>query len=325
MFYNCISLSYIPDLDDWNLQNSNPYLIFFNCISLAFLPYEKGVNVYKYDNTFLGLLITKHLKYNNEIIIKNIFEDKGYINLFGNKYIIKKKQKEIMIIDGKNKMELIAFYKDEIKDNEDKLIIFYRNQIKYNNRNEIEIKLRIINKREDMNSILKNKDLDLSKWNTNNVADISYLFYGCKSFKYLPDISNWKINNVKNIECLFYDCESLISIPDISKWDIKNISKMNDLFNGCKSLKYLPDISKWNTNNITTMNHLFYGCKSLKILPDISKWKTNYVTNIEYLFYECESLILIPDISKWNIKNVSKINDLFNSSKYFFPNLKMNL
>ena len=40
-----------------------------------------------------------------------------------------------------------------------------------------------------MNEIIINKDLDLSKWNTNNVKDMSYLFYNCSSLSSLPDIS----------------------------------------------------------------------------------------------------------------------------------------
>ena len=31
---------------------------------------------------------------------------------------------------------------------------------------------------------------DISKWNTSNVTDISYMFNGCISLTYLPDISN---------------------------------------------------------------------------------------------------------------------------------------
>ncbi len=50
-------------------------------------------------------------------------DNEGYINLFGNKYKIKDKEEETMIIDGKEKFELIACYKNEKIDKEDKLII----------------------------------------------------------------------------------------------------------------------------------------------------------------------------------------------------------
>jgi len=40
-----------------------------------------------------------------------------------------------------------------------------------------------------MNKIIKNNDLNLSKWNTNNIINMSNLFYECSSLSSLPDIS----------------------------------------------------------------------------------------------------------------------------------------
>ena len=36
IFYNCISLSSIPDFKDWKIKKDNAYLVFYNCISFAF-------------------------------------------------------------------------------------------------------------------------------------------------------------------------------------------------------------------------------------------------------------------------------------------------
>ena len=34
MFYNCISLLTIPDINDWKIEKyNNTYLMFYNCIS----------------------------------------------------------------------------------------------------------------------------------------------------------------------------------------------------------------------------------------------------------------------------------------------------
>jgi len=162
IFYNCISLLSIPDINDWEIEQYNIYLMFYNCISLVFFPYEKELNINRYDDAFLGLIITKYLKYNKEMIINNIIEDnEGYINIFGNKYIIK--EEEIMIFNGRDKNILIAYYKDKKLEDKNKLECYNKNKIK----------LRIINKFEDMNEIIKNKQLDLSKWNTNNITDMS--------------------------------------------------------------------------------------------------------------------------------------------------------
>ena len=114
MFYNCISLTSIPDFNKWKIEKYSNYLMFYNCISLIFFPYENEININKYDDSFLGMIITRYLIFNKEIIINNIAEDnEGYISLFGNKYKIKEKEEEIMILDGREKTDLIACYKDK--------------------------------------------------------------------------------------------------------------------------------------------------------------------------------------------------------------------
>ena len=60
----------------------------------------------------------------------------------------------------------------------------------------------------------------------------------------LPDISKWNTNNVTDISGIFSDCSSLSSLPDISKWNTNNVDDMNTIFWNCSSLSSLPDISK---------------------------------------------------------------------------------
>ncbi len=152
MFYNCTSLLSIPDFNDWKISTDiDNYLMFYNCISLAFFPYKKEFNFKKYDNAFLGIIITKYLKCNNEITIKNIIDNNGNINLIG-KEINMGKNDEITIIDGIDDIELIACYKEEKKtiENQYKLKVFYNNDQNDKKGKEKEIKLRIINKMKDI-------------------------------------------------------------------------------------------------------------------------------------------------------------------------------
>ena len=113
---------------------------------------------------------------------------------------------------------------------------------------------------------------DISKWNINNVTDMSGLFSECSSLEFLPNISKWNISKVRKIEKLFMNCSSLLSLPDISIWNTINIENINDLFSGCKSLISIPDISIWKTDNLKIINNIFKGCSSLLSAPDISKW-----------------------------------------------------
>jgi len=73
IFYNCISLLSIPDINNWEIDKYNNYLMFYNCISFVFFLYEKEININKFDDAFLGLIITKYLKSKKEIIIERIY------------------------------------------------------------------------------------------------------------------------------------------------------------------------------------------------------------------------------------------------------------
>ena len=42
------------------------------------------------------------------------------------------------------------------------------------------------------------------------------MFNGCESLNSLPDISKWNTNNVKDMSWMFNECKSLNSLPDIT-------------------------------------------------------------------------------------------------------------
>ena len=60
------------------------------------------------------------------------------------------------------------------------------------------------------------------------------MFLGCSSLSSLQDISKWNTNNVTNMSNMFYYCSSLSSLPDISKWNTNNVINMSYMFDGCK-------------------------------------------------------------------------------------------
>ena len=63
---------------------------------------------------------------------------------------------------------------------------------------------------------------------------MSYMFCYCKSLESLPDISKWNLNNIENISHMFYGCKSLKSFPDISKIKFNKEIKKEKVFDGCK-------------------------------------------------------------------------------------------
>ena len=59
---------------------------------------------------------------------------------------------------------------------------------------------------------------------------------GCSSLTSLPDISKWNTNNVMNMYYMFYGCSSLSSLPGISKWNIDKVYDMSSMFDGCPNI-----------------------------------------------------------------------------------------
>ena len=54
---------------------------------------------------------------------------------------------------------------------------------------------------------------------------MSYIFQNCSSLSSLPDISKWNTNNVANMENMFYGCSSELNNP----LNLKNNNKGKNL------------------------------------------------------------------------------------------------
>ena len=51
--------------------------------------------------------------------------------------------------------------------------------------------------------------------------------------KFLSNISKWNTNYLKDISYMFYRCSSLVSIPDLSQWNKNNVYDMNSFIEDC--------------------------------------------------------------------------------------------
>ena len=268
----------------------------------------------EFNKKFQGYNINK----NNNIINKNELEK---VNILKEIHSID----EIKIIYRKhiNSNKIRIFGDKFIENNKDKCHIIYKGKqyiltshITLNNKSEVEIQLRGINKIIDMEYIFEDCNSlfdipDITNWNTRKVIKMNRMFSGCNLLKHIPNISTFDTHNVVDMSDMFSGCESLISLPDISNWDMANVYNLKGMFFNCKSLKSLPDISKWKINKVINMKSLFHFCSSLTSLPDISNWNTSKLSNMSNIFYDCKSLSELPDISKWNTGKVGDMNGLF--------------
>ena len=151
------------------------------------------------------------------------------------------------------------------------------------------------------------KSLDLSKINSGNLKDITYMLGYCYSLEYV-NLSNFKTDQVESMKCLFYYDYKLTSV-DLSQFDTKKVTDMRWMFYYCKSLTYL-DLSSFDTSEVTDMFSMFCTCESLTSINFGNHFSTAKVTNMSFMFDTLASLKNL-DLRHFNTKNVENMQYMF--------------
>ena len=142
--------------------------------------------------------------------------------------------------------------------------------------------------------------------NTENVTDMSYMFYNCRKLSSL-DFSKFNTENVTDMKFMFYNCRILSSL-DLSKFNTENVTDMSYMFYYCWELSSL-DLSKFNTENVTNMKYMFCDCRILSSL-DLSNFNTAKVEDMSYMFSDCRKLSSL-DLSNFYTAKVGDMSYMF--------------
>ncbi|MBV3440798.1 DUF285 domain-containing protein [Prevotella copri] len=135
-------------------------------------------------------------------------------------------------------------------------------------------------------------------------------FYRCENLTKIEDIENLNTQNVTDMSWMFYRCDGLTSL-DVSHFNTQKVEDMSEMFSVCSGLKSL-NVSHFDTQNVKDMNSMFYSCERLTSL-DVSNFNTQNVTDMRYMFSWCEGLNSL-DLSKFYTQNVEYMNNMFWSS-----------
>lgn len=100
-------------------------------------------------------------------------------------------------------------------------------------------------------------------FNTANVTNMSFMFYGCYNLTSL-NLSNFNTANVRNMDGMFFGCTSLTGL-DLSNFNTENVIYMGCMFDSCSSLTSL-NLSNFNTANVNYMEYMFCNCSRLTSL-----------------------------------------------------------
>ena len=142
---------------------------------------------------------------------------------------------------------------------------------------------------------------------TDNVMDMTGMFYGCSSLTSL-DLSSLNTSNLKTMFGVFQDCSGLKSI-NLTNFKTDKVMEMGQLFLNCSSLESL-DVSDFKTDEVSGMFNMFSGCSSLKSL-DLSNFNTKKVGNMVQMFRGCSNLTTIFVGSNWSTEAVTQSTIMF--------------
>ena len=137
---------------------------------------------------------------------------------------------------------------------------------------------------------------DLKYLNTENVTDMSRMFWACSALTSL-DLSNFNTAKVRDMREMFYNCKKLSSL-DLSNFITTNVTNMGGMFSSCSALTSL-DLSNFYTKVVWWMDNMFNGCSALTTIYASDKFVTDYVHYGGNVFKGCTNLKGY-DLSKTN-------------------------
>ncbi|MFA0158568.1 BspA family leucine-rich repeat surface protein, partial [Vibrio sp. 10N.261.46.A3] len=168
--------------------------------------------------------------------------------------------------------------------------------------------------------------LDLSGWDTSNVASMQYMF---ANSDFNADVSGLDMDSVITIEGMFaaayYFNQNLsswifpLTVNDsgyLSGSGVDDSSKLaptpNEALYGAILDKDNTAIASYDVSGLTNFSGMFYGDRSFN--GDISGWVTSNATDMSYMFYGAQAFN--QDISSWDTSSVTDMSSMFSFSVF---------
>ena len=174
---------------------------------------------------------------------------------------------------------------------------------------------------------------NISKWNTSNVTDMSYMFCGAENFN--GTLNNWDTSNVTNMECMF--SKALSFNQPLDKWNVSQVTNMSCMFSHAESFN--QHLDNWDVSNVTNMYGMFVYSNFNKSLNNwdvsnvetmasmfeyaynfdqpLDKWDTKNVKNMAYMFNGAAAFN--QNINNWDVSNVTDMSGMFNNAVFNQP------
>jgi len=151
------------------------------------------------------------------------------------------------------------------------------------------------------------EELDLSRWNTENLSLMTGMFGYCHDLKSL-DLTGWNTKNAMDMSLMFEDCEKLKEI-NVSSFDTSNVRSMSSMFSGCSSLTSL-DLTDFDTSKVRNMMQMFDGCRRLSEIK-AGDFRLSNVSNMKEMFRDCRSLKSADFMKDWKPQKGVDVENMF--------------
>jgi surface protein len=133
------------------------------------------------------------------------------------------------------------------------------------------------------------------------------MFFGCTSLENMPNISKWNTQNVTDFSYMFSYCYSLLILPKTNKWITTNEADRSNMTHGCSesasALKIYIKTMRGETIDI--------ACKMDESISSI-KEKLEKLKNIplakQKLFYDSRELEDSKSLTDYNIEENMNIH-----------------
>ena len=142
---------------------------------------------------------------------------------------------------------------------------------------------------------------DLTKWNTTNVKDMSYMFPSGSSKSLFGNVPACKMKLNESDDDAAADDDGMRTCgprrsSGIEKWDTRNVVNFEGMF---------MDLHSTTRTNVGTFN------------PDLSEWGTGSATNFASMFKNAQVDFSGGNFSKWNTSRGVHFQEMFRSAKIF--------
>ena len=116
--------------------------------------------------------------------------------------------------------------------------------------------------------------------NTSNVTDMNSMFRRCNALKSL-DVSRFDTRNVTNMSYMFGGCD--FESIDVNDFDTRNVTQMAGMFASCVNVTAF-DLTNFNTKKVESFEQMFENCQNLTTIYVGKNWSTERMTQGRFMF-----------------------------------------